>query len=195
MAGLTEIRIEGRGGQGNVIAAYLLAQAAFEAGRFAQAFPSFGPERRGAPVSAFVRLSDHPIKRRCQVREPLYVIIQDPSLVHVAGIAQRVRPGGGILINSSKQVGELGFSASVSNVTAFPATALATQFLGEPIPNTALLAAFLTLTDLLPLVALEQVLAQWFEGQALQRNLQLLREAAARVPAASWKDTGDAAGN
>jgi len=151
MAGLTEIRIEGRGGQGNVVAAYMLAQVAFEAGCFAQAFPSFGPERRGAPVSAFVRLSYHPIRRRCQIREPLYVIIQNPSLLHVPSIALGVRPNGGILLNSSKEVAKLGFSANVLNVTAIPATALATQFLGEPIPNTALLAAFLTLTGLLPI--------------------------------------------
>lgn len=195
MARLAEIRIEGRGGQGNVVAAYMLAEAAFEAGRFAQAFPSFGPERRGAPVSAFVRLSDHPIRRRCQIREPLYIIIQDPSLLHVPGIVQGVLPGGGILINSSKNVEELHLSTSVGNVTALPATALATQFLGEPIPNTALLAALLTLTDLLPLVALEQVLAKRFEGEALRRNLSLMREVNARVSVAPWKDSGRVAGN
>lgn len=195
MAELTEIRIEGRGGQGNVVAAYILAEAAFEAGRFAQAFPSFGPERRGSPVSAFVRFSDRPIKRRCQVREPSYVIIQDPSLLHVPGIAQGVRPGGGILINSSKDVKELRFPGGVRHVTAIAATAMAIQVLGEPIPNIALLAAFLTLTELLPLAALERVLAERFQGEALQRNVRLMREAAACVTPASWKDTSRAPGN
>ncbi len=195
MANLTEIRIEGRGGQGNVVAAYLLAQAAFEAGRFAQAFPTFGPERRGAPVASFVRISDRPIRSRCQVREPLYVVIQDPGLLHLAGAAQGVRPGGGVLINSSKTPDELGFSLAGRHVTSLAATAMATEFLGEPIPNTALLAALLTLTGLLPHTELEAVLVHRFAGEALQRNLKLMREAAARVPSGAWKARSDAAGN
>ncbi|RMD71774.1 MAG: pyruvate oxidoreductase subunit gamma, partial [Gammaproteobacteria bacterium] len=83
---MIEIRIHGRGGQGNVVAAYLLAIAAFEEGKYSQAFPSFGAERRGAPVVAFVRASDTPFRRRCQVREPAFLIIQDHALLHVPGI-------------------------------------------------------------------------------------------------------------
>jgi len=192
MSELVEIRIEGRGGQGNIVAAYTLARSAFENGSFAQAYPSFGPERRGAPVSAFVRISDHPIKRRCQVREPLYVIIQDPSLLHVASIGEGVRPSGGILINSSKDVASSRFPG-VAHVTTIPATAMAMQVLGEPIANIALLAAFLSLTELVPLAALQTVLTHHFEGEALDRNLQLMREAAARVTSASWKDARHAA--
>jgi pyruvate ferredoxin oxidoreductase gamma subunit len=194
MAWLTEIRIQGRGGQGNVLAAYMLAQAGFEAGRFVQAFPTFGPERRGAPVAAFVRISDRPIRRRCQVREPSYVIIQDPSLLHISGALKGVRPGGGVIVNSAKRIEEVGVPASVS-ITFVPATAMAVQFLGEPIPNTALLAAFLTLTNLFPLDSLERVLAQRFQGGALERNLRLMREAAARVSPGSWKDAEHAPGN
>jgi pyruvate ferredoxin oxidoreductase gamma subunit len=194
MTQLTEIRIDGRGGQGNVVAAYILAQAAFEAGRFSQAFPSFGPERRGAPVAAFVRVSDRPIKRRCEIHEPSYVIIQDESLLHVLGIVQGVRPGGGILINSSRQIDRLALPAGVKMKT-IPATALAIQFLGQSIPNTALLAALLTLTDLLPLDALQRVLIHRFEGEALERNLRLMREAAALVSPGSWEDASHARGN
>ncbi len=195
MTDLTEIRIEGRGGQGNVVAAYMLAEAAFEAGRFAQAFPTFGPERRGAPVASFVRISDRPVRRRCQVREPLYVIIQDPSLLHVAGAAQGVLPGGGVLINSSKTPEQLGFSMAGRNVASLAAAAMATEFLGEPIPNTALLAALMALTDLLPLTALEAVLARRFGGDALERNLRLMRAAFERVPPGSWRGRDDAPGN
>jgi pyruvate ferredoxin oxidoreductase gamma subunit len=194
MAELTEIRIDGRGGQGNVVAAYMLAQAGFEAGRFVQAFPSFGPERRGAPVAAFVRVSDRPIRRRCQISQPHYVIIQDPSLLHVAGIAQNVGPGGGVLINSSRKIEGLVHAAGVM-VASLPATAMALRVLGQPIPNTALLAAFLSLSLLFPLAALERVLMQRFEGEALQRNLRLMREAAASVSPGSWKDTSRAPGN
>ena len=172
----------------------MLARAAFEDGRFAQAYPSFGPERRGAPVSAFVRISDRPIKRRCQVRAPRYVIIQDTSLLHVATIGEGVLPSGGILINSSKDIAPSRFP-NVAHVATIPATAMAMQALGEPIPNIALLGAFLALTDLIPLASLQKVLAHRFEGEALNRNLQLMREAAARVTPASWKDADHAASN
>jgi pyruvate ferredoxin oxidoreductase gamma subunit len=190
MGHLTEIRIEGRGGQGNVVAAYLLAQAGFEAGRFVQAFPSFGPERRGAPVAAFVRISDSPIKRRCQVNQPAYLIIQDPSLLHVPGILRCVSKGGGVLVNSSKPIEDNISGLAGLAIIAIPATAMGIQVLGEPIPNIALLAAFLTLTNLLPLDSLERVLAQRFKGDALDRNLRLMREAAARVTAGSWSSGG-----
>ncbi|HVN28848.1 MAG TPA: 2-oxoacid:acceptor oxidoreductase family protein [Candidatus Binataceae bacterium] len=192
MSDLIEIRIEGRGGQGNVMAAYLLAQAAFEAGRFSQAFPSFGPERRGAPVASFVRISDRPIRRRCQVREPLYVIIQDPSLLHVPGTARGVRNSGGILINSAKTPTELGFTSTCQHIASLAGTAMATELLGEPIPNTALIAALLTLTGMLPLSSLEAVLAHRFQGEALRRNISLVREAAERVPSGAWQERGDA---
>jgi pyruvate ferredoxin oxidoreductase gamma subunit len=194
MPQLTEIRIDGRGGQGNVVAAYMLAEAAFEAGRFVQAFPTFGPERRGAPVAAFVRVSDRAIRRRCQIHEPRYAIVQDPSLLHIPAITQGVRSGGGILVNAPKEIEARNLGADVRMVT-IPANALAVKVLGEPIPNTALLAAFLALTEIVPLAALEAVLAHRFSGERFDQNLRLMREAAACVPAGSWKVPPDAARN
>lgn len=91
---MIEVRIHGRGGQGNVVAAYLLATAAFTEGWHAQAFPAFGAERRGAPVVAFVRLNDKPIRRRCQVAEPDFLIIQDEALMRVAGITDGLKSSG-----------------------------------------------------------------------------------------------------
>ena len=93
---MIEVRIHGRGGQGNVVAAYLLATAAFTEGWHAQAFPAFGAERRGAPVIAFTRLNDKAIRRRCQVEAPDYLIIQDEALLHVPGITDGLKPGGKI---------------------------------------------------------------------------------------------------
>ncbi len=184
---MIEIRIHGRGGQGNVVAAYLLAIAAFEEGKYSQAFPSFGAERRGAPVVAFVRMADAPFRRRCQVREPDFLIIQDPALLHVPGILGGLKEGGGILVNATQPSevlsGQLG-----REVVALPATALAQEFLGRPVPNTALLAAFLSLTGLLPLEALVKALAQRFKGEVLERNRRLVAEAAQRVPAGLWKE-------
>jgi pyruvate ferredoxin oxidoreductase gamma subunit len=194
MSQLTEIRVDGRGGQGNVVAAYILAEAGFEAGRFVQAFPTFGPERRGAPVAAFVRVSDRPIRRRCQIYQPHYAIVQDPSLLHIPAITRAVPAGGGILINAPRPVEGQAIAAGVQTIT-IAANALAVKILGEPIPNTALLAAFLTLTDLFPLGALEAVLARRFAGDRLEGNLRLMREASACVPAGAWKDASGAARN
>lgn len=190
-AGLTEIRIHGRGGQGNVVAAYLLATAAFEAGRFGQAFPSFGPERRGAPVAAFVRIAEHPVRLRSQVRNPSFLIIQDEKLLHVREMTDGLLPDGGILVNSRRSAGELPLAAP--RAITIPATALAAEFLGMPMPNTALIAAFLALTELLPLAALEKALARRFEAEMLDRNLRLMREAAGRVPAGLWKGEAERA--
>ncbi len=193
---LTEIRIHGRGGQGNIVAAYILAQAAFEEGRFAQAFPSFGPERRGAPVSSFVRLAESPVQRHCEVLNPDFLIIQDHGLLHVPGITAGLRPGGGILVNSARELSGLEAEAADSlesrNVIVLAADALANEILGKPLPNTALLAAFLALTDLLPLDALEKALARRFKDETLKRNLALVRAAASQVPAGLWREAAHA---
>jgi pyruvate ferredoxin oxidoreductase gamma subunit len=185
---MIEIRIHGRGGQGNVVAAYLLATAAIEEGRYGQAFPAFGAERRGAPVVAFTRIADRPIQRRCQVREPAFLIVQDQALLQVPGVTDGLRPGGRILVNSSRPSAEL--SAELGKeVASLPATALATQILGRPVPNTALLSAFLTLTEILPREALVRSLGQRFKGAVLERNTQLIEAAAQQVEAGGWKET------
>ena len=183
---MVEIRIHGRGGQGNVVAAYLLATAAFEEGRYGQAFPNFGAERRGAPVTAFVRISGQPIRRRCQVRSPAFLIIQDETLLHVGGVLDGLQEGGGILINSSRGSDDLS-ALTGHKVVALPATALANSILGRPVPNTALLAAFLGLTGLLPRQALIKALAERFKGDVLERNSGLVEEAAGMVTANQWK--------
>ena len=189
---MIEIRIHGRGGQGNVVAAYLLATAAFEAGRYGQAFPSFGAERRGAPVTAFVRIADTPIRRRCQVREPAFLIIQDEALLHVAGVLDGLPTGGGILVNSSRTPDELDVTTGHEVIT-LPASKLASEVLGRPVPNTALLAAFLALTDLLPQQALIKALAERFAGDILGRNTGLVERAADMVPAGRWQEESHAA--
>ncbi len=188
---MLEIRIHGRGGQGNVVAAYLLATAAIGEGRHAQAFPAFGAERRGAPVAAFVRIAAHPIHRRDQVRSPDFLIIQDQTLVHVPGVTTGLKPGGGILVNSERPAAELGLDPGFVTLT-LPATRLAQEYLGRPVPNTALLAAFLSLTGALPLEALIEALAQRFKGDILERNRKLVEAAAHEVPAGAWKEDEDA---
>lgn len=189
---MIEIRIHGRGGQGNVVAAYLLATAAYEDGRYAQAFPSFGAERRGAPVTAFVRIAEQPIRRRCEVREPAYLIVQDEALLHVAGVLNGLLPGGGILVNSNRTSEEL--STMVGQpVVALPASNLANEVLGRPVPNTALLAAFLSLSDLLPQESLAKALGERFKGKVLDLNVSLIQKAAQMVTAGAWKEEAHAA--
>ncbi len=190
---MIEIRIHGRGGQGNVVAAYLLATTAFEDGRYGQAFPNFGAERRGAPVTAFVRISGQPIRRRCQVIEPAFLIIQDEALLHVEGVLDGLQPGGGILVNSSRPGEEIGGLIG-REVMALPASPLASRILGRPVPNTALLAAFLALTELLPIDALVRALAGRFRGKVLDANSRLIEEAAGMVPVGQWKEASSETG-
>ncbi|MGO9057066.1 MAG: 2-oxoacid:acceptor oxidoreductase family protein [Candidatus Binataceae bacterium] len=184
---MMEIRIHGRGGQGNVVAAYILAQAAFEHGKFAQAFPSFGPERRGAPVTAFVRIADVPFRRHCAVLHPAVLILQDHALLHSPGTTEGLRPQGAILVNWSGPAESISGSSG-QMVMTIPAARMANDFLGKPVPNTVLLAALITLTGLIPLTALERALALRFHGEMLERNVRLVREAANAVPADLWRD-------
>jgi len=163
---MISIRIHGRGGQGSVVAANLLAAAAFADGYFTQAFPSFGAERRGAPVAAFVRMAKEPIRRHCQVREADFLIIQDESLLHMAGITEGLKPEGGVLINSRKEGGafDLGLSCRIVTVAA---SVLAQEILARPIPNTALVTAFSALTQFISMKALVSALEKRFSGKVL----------------------------
>ena len=184
---MIEYRIHGRGGQGSVAAAYLLAAAAFEAGFTCQAFPAFGAERRGAPVVAFVRIAETPIQRRNQVLHPAYLIIQDQTLLHEPGLTGGLLDGGGILLNSSRSSDEMSKQLGKPTVT-LPATAMALETVGRDVPNVPLLSAFLTLTGILPHESLVHALEQRFKGAVLEKNKQLVELAAGRVPAGLWKE-------
>ncbi len=191
---MLEIRIHGRGGQGNVVAAYLLATAAIERGRYAQAFPAFGAERRGAPVVAFTRIGDRPIKRRCQVLRPAFLIIQDQALLGVQGVTHGLNEAGAILVNTTKDPAPISEETGVP-VVALPATPLANEILGRPVPNTALLAAFLSLTGLIPVEALVQSLSHRFTGKVLEKNTQLIEAAVDHVAAGQWEEIARATGS
>lgn len=188
---MIEVRIHGRGGQGNVVAAYLLATAAFTEGWHAQAFPAFGAERRGAPVIAFARLNNKEIRRRCQVGSPDYLIIQDEALLHVPGITDGLNTGGSILLNSIHDSDHFADTLD-SNIVTLPATQLANEHLGRPVPNTALLSAFITLTGLLPQTALIHALEQRFKDNILEKNIALIKAATKNINANSWSQTADA---
>ena len=183
-----------------MLAAYLLATAAFHGGQWSQAFPSFGAERRGAPIAAFVRIDDHPILRRSQVTTPRFLILQDDGLLHIPATLSGISPDGAILVNSpasaaalrSRMAKEGTPVADALRLVSIPAGQLATAILGRPIPNTALLAAFLALTGILPLETLDQALSERFSGELLTKNLHMAEAGSTTVEAGQWKETAHA---
>lgn len=142
---MKEIRIHGRGGQGSVTMASILAFSFFDDGNYCQAFPSFGSERTGAPVQAFTRFSDKPIRTRHQIYDPNYVIVQDVTLLRSVPVYKGLKEDGKILINSETNIkdiiNELG-GINEENVVLFPALKIALKILSKPIVNTTLLGAF-----------------------------------------------------
>jgi pyruvate ferredoxin oxidoreductase gamma subunit len=164
-----QVRFHGRGGQGVVTAAELLASAAFREDRYAQAFPSFGSERMGAPVMSFCRIDGKPIRTREPVTEPDALLIQDPTLLHLAGILDGLRPDGYVLVNSGRGVDGLGLAEFAArhggHLLAVPATNLALENLGRPLPGAPMLGGLAALTDMISLDALLAAIDDRFGGR------------------------------
>lgn len=168
---MLEIRIHGRGGQGSVTAAELLAMAAFSDGYEAQAFPHFGVERRGAPVQAYVRLSSRPIRLRERVYHPQILLVQDPTLLSVIDVFAGCPKDAVIIINSEKELGELGIPGGYK-VLSVPATKIALEAIGKPIFNTAMLGAFGGATDLLNFSSIKKAICEHFPPDLAEVNVQ-----------------------
>lgn len=173
---MKEIRIHGRGGMGNVTAAQLLAEAAFADGKYAQAFPSFGAEREGAPVLAFVRISDAPIRLRQQVYEPDYLIVQDPSLLYVDGVLEGLKPDGWVLVNSTKPREELPIPAEVNALTV-PALRIALDVIGRPYFNVVMVGAFACATKLVEHSAVVEAIKARYPGELGEKEARATIEA------------------
>jgi len=177
---MLEIRIHGRGGQGSVTAAEILAQAAFKDGKFSQAFPAFGVERRGAPVQAFTRIADHKIRNRAQVYEPDIIIVQDSTLLEVVNVFAGLKPDGVAIINSAKTPGELKI-AHTATVKTIDATKVAMDILGRPITNTTMIGAFSGATGAVSIDSIVKVIRERFTGKLADNNERAVREAYKRV--------------
>lgn len=173
---LKEIRIHGRGGQGNVTASEFLAEAAFADGLYAQAFPMFGSERHGAPVTAYVRISDRPIRLRSQVYEPDYVIIQDASLFSGNDLLEGLKQGGLVVINTERPVTDFGIGDSFQVVTV-PATDLALELVGKPIINTIMVGAFAGASGEIHLSALEKSVRERYPGELGEKEVAAMLKA------------------
>ncbi len=179
-----QARIHGRGGQGVVTAAELLSVAAFRSGHHAQAFPSFGSERTGAPVVAYCRISDAPIRTREPVVAPDALIVQDVTLLRQVDVTSGLRSGGYLLINTARDPVDLALPLPAEVLLAtVPATELAVTHIGRPVPNVALLGGFAALTGLIGLEALAAAIADRFPPQLAAGN-----EAAARAAFAAVED-------
>jgi pyruvate ferredoxin oxidoreductase gamma subunit len=177
---MIEIRFHGRGGHGSVISAEILALAAFRDGKFSQAFPRFGGERRGAPVEAFVRIDDKPIRLKSQVYSPEYVIVLDTSLFQVVEILHGIKPEGKVLVNSEMSTEDLGIPSRAEIIT-FPATKIALAVMGVPISNTAILGAFVAISGLVSMDALEGALHERFPANMGEKNIEAARRAYAKM--------------
>lgn len=176
------VRIHGRGGQGAVTAAEMLSVAAFDQGLHAQAFPSFGSERTGAPVVAFCRIDDAPIRAHDPIAEPDAVIVQDPTLLRLVPVFAGISTSCFVLVNSSApfadlQVDDLVLGLDPHRLVTLPATDLSRQFLGRSVPNTALLGGFAALTGLVTFAAVEDAIRQRFTGHVAEANVEIARHA------------------
>jgi len=179
---LKEIRIHGRGGQGGVTAAELLASAAFKEGKWVQAIPFFGAERRGAPVKAFARLSDKPILVRSQVYNPDYVMVLDETLLDIVDVTEGLKKDGIVIINTTKKPDEINIKDRVATVDA-TGIALELQLLvaGLPVLNTTMLGAFARATNEIKLESVLEAIKEEWRGAAGEKNAKAAALAYERV--------------
>ncbi len=173
---MLEVRIHGRGGQGVVTAAEMLSVAAFIEGRHAQAFPSFGSERTGAPVVAFCRIDDHEIRSREPISHPDVLIVQDATLLHQVDVFSGLGAGGYLLINTGRSFDELGLAEFVTRfrrerLLTVPASELAQEHLGRPLPGAPLLGGFAALSGLISIDSVAASIRQKFSGKVAEGNV------------------------
>ena len=182
---LLEIRWHGRGGQGAKTAALLFADAALETGKYIQAFPEYGPERMGAPVQAFNRLSDDPIRLHCGIKSPRIVVVLDPTLAEAVNITEGLPDDGIIVINTTetKEAMKKKLGLTTQQVFAVDASRIAKETLKRDIPNTPMLGALIKATGILKLDSmLESVrekLAKKFPNQPdlVDKNIEAIKRA------------------
>lgn len=171
---MREIRVHARAGQGAITTATILANAAFEDGKYALTFPTFGAARMGAPMNAFVRIGDAPIRARSQIYEPDYVLVQDPTLLRGFDVVSGLKPEGMAVINSVKKPAELGLKTEARVLTT-PAARFAKEIMGRADRvNTALIGAFIAATGELTMEALEKAVFTRFSGKAAEGNWKAL---------------------
>jgi 2-oxoacid:acceptor oxidoreductase gamma subunit (pyruvate/2-ketoisovalerate family) len=176
---ILEVRWHGRGGQGAWTASELLARAAIYEGKHIQSFPEFGPERMGAPVTAFTRISTEPIRIHCAVYNPDVVAVLDPTLLKAVPFTEGLDEKGTILINSKDNPAEVRkmLNTDRGKVWVVPATEIAIKILGTPITNTAMLGAVARVTGIVSLGSVEKVVRERFRSDVAEKNFAVVKEA------------------
>lgn len=167
---MKEIRWHGRGGQGAVTSAYLLAMAAFKDGKYSQAFPFFGTERRGAPVVSFTRIDDKFIRTREQVYNPDYVVVLDPTLIKVVDVTEGLSKDELIIINTNQKVD---IKAKVKIVDA---TSIAMDVIGKPFVNTPMIGALVGVTDIVSLNSVIEAIKERFPQPIAEKNIEAVKK-------------------
>lgn len=173
---MKELRLHGRGGQGVVTAAELIAQAAFADGKYAQAFPAFGSERMGAPVQSFVRISDSPVRCRNQIYEPDFLIVQDPTLIGTVDVTRGLKAGGLLIIDTEKDPKEYNLEIKGTILTV-PATKIALEVIGRAIQNTTLLGYFAAVTKIISFDGVKKAIEHRFPAKIAAKNVAAVERA------------------
>ncbi|NWF86782.1 pyruvate ferredoxin oxidoreductase subunit gamma [Candidatus Bathyarchaeota archaeon] len=176
---MLEVRWHGRGGQGAWTASELLARAAIYEGKYIQSFPEFGPERMGAPVTAFTRISTEPIQIHCAVYNPDVVAVLDPTLMKTVPFTEGIKENGTIIINSKDNPAEIRkkLDTDKGKVWTVPATEIAIKILGISITNTAMLGAVSQATGIVTLESIEKVIKERFKPGVAEKNFAVIKEA------------------
>jgi 2-oxoacid:acceptor oxidoreductase gamma subunit (pyruvate/2-ketoisovalerate family) len=177
---ILEVRWHGRGGQGAWTASELLARAAISEGKFIQSFPEFGPERMGAPVTAFTRISDEPIRLHCAVYSPDVVAVLDPTLLKSVRVADGLsEEGGDIVVNTKDDPTEVRkqLSSGTGKLWTVPATEISIKILGMPITNTAMLGAVARVTGIVSMDSVERMVKGRFRPDVAEKNFAVVKEA------------------
>lgn len=177
---MTEIRIHGRGGQGVVTAAELIAIAAFYEGKISQAFPSFGVERTGAPIESYARISDNPIRTREQVHTPDVLIIQDATLLDAIDVTKGTGENTIAIINTSKEKNKLNINLPEKNIFTIDATKIALEKIGKNLANTTIMGAFARATGLVSLESLKKAIKEKFSEKGkgiIKKNIDAIEMA------------------
>jgi 2-oxoacid:acceptor oxidoreductase gamma subunit (pyruvate/2-ketoisovalerate family) len=176
---ITEVRWHGRGGQGSWTASEVLARTAIYEGKYIQSFPEFGPERMGAPVSAFTRISTKPIRIHCAVYEPDVVVVLDPTLLKTVPVTSGINEKGVIIINSTDEPAKVRktLKTEKGKLWTIPATQIALKILGMPITNTAMLGTVARATELVSLDTVEIILKERFRPDLAEKNFAVIKEA------------------
>lgn len=176
---LIEIRWHGRGGQGVVSVAQFVGLAALNEGKFIQAFPEFGPERTGAPIKAFDRISEGPIELHSQVYSPDIVLVIDPTLLSSINVTDGLKKGGILIVNSPKSPEEVSgaLNAADFKVHTVDATRIAMDAFGKPLFNTAMLGALVKVSGVVKLDSVLKVVSEKFTGKIGELNLNAIKRA------------------